>query len=67
MPGKHQTETSFDRASKSLPGFLFAGCIGGLLLGVIFGNIPYGVAAGVVLAPALWLVYSRGRSGKTAD
>ena len=63
MSNNEPRNSAFDQASKSLPAFIFGGCIGGLLLGVIFGNIPYGVAAGVVLAPALWIMRARKRNG----
>ena len=39
--------------------------IGGLLVGVLFGNIAYGVAAGVLLAPALWFAFAGPRKGRT--
>lgn len=56
MPYKNRV--GLDEASRSLPGFVFAGCIGGLLFGVVFGNIPNGVAGGLILAPLLWLLYA---------
>ena len=62
MPGSERGNTNVDRAARSAPAFLFWGCMGGLLLGVIFGNIPYGLLAGMVLAP-IALAISLGRRG----
>ena len=59
---RKEPRNTFDRASRRLPAFLFAGLIGGLLLGVIFGNIPFGVAGGVVLAPLAWFASGFRRS-----
>ncbi|HZV56359.1 MAG TPA: hypothetical protein VFF89_01680 [Sphingobium sp.] len=56
MPSKNRI-IDLDRASRSLSGFVFAGCIGGLLFGVAFGGIASGVAGGLLLAPLLWLGY----------
>ena len=56
---RKEPRNTFDRASRRLPAF---GLIGGLLLGVIFGNIPFGVAAGVLLAPLAWLASGFRRS-----
>ena len=55
MPHGDGDNASIDRAARRLPGFIFAGCLGGLLLGVVFGNLPYGVAGGLVLALVAWL------------
>ena len=62
MSNSDESSATFDQASRRLPGFIFAGCLGGLLLGVIFGNVPYGVAGGVVLAPVVWFIVACKRS-----
>lgn len=58
MPSSNRNHVTLDQASRSLPAFIAGGLIGGLLLGVMFGNIPFGVAGGVLLAPALWFAFA---------
>ena len=57
---------AFDRASRKLPAFIAVGCLGGLLVGVLIGNIPYGVAGGVVAAPLVWFTVAGRRTIKRA-
>ncbi|TAK38817.1 MAG: hypothetical protein EPO30_04675 [Lysobacteraceae bacterium] len=66
MDSNGKDNTTFDQASKSLPAFIAGGLLGGLLVGVLVGNIPYGVAAGVVIAPLAWFAVAGKRNIKQA-
>ena len=62
MTGIQEGNKAREKAGVRPPAFLFGGCIGGLLLGVIFHNIPYGVAGGLLLSLLTWRLGSN-RSG----
>lgn len=62
MSDKKQNHATFDQASTRLPVFIAGGLLAGLLVGVVLGNIPYGVAGGILLAPIAWYVGYRKRN-----
>lgn len=49
-----------------LPAFIVGGLLGGQLVGVLVGNIPYAVAGGVLIAPLAWFVFAGRRAIRQA-
>lgn len=66
MQSSEKSNTSFDRASRRLPTFMIAGLLSGLSLGVVAGNISYGVAGGVLVSILAWFVVAGRRTSQQA-
>jgi hypothetical protein len=66
MHSNESDSTAIDRASRSLPAYTAGGCLGGLLLGVLVDNIPYGAAGGLVFALFVWFIVAGRRAVKKA-
>ena len=64
MSNREESRATFDQASRKLPGVIAAGCLGGLLLGVIFATkllALWAMAPGMIALGVVFLAVSRRR------